>query len=181
MCNYTPSPSHNMVLVPRTASSTHTALPPPKKPARLRTHLLQALCQEVEGVTPSSRVSQARGWIPADHEDHAQRVHLPAGWRDLRHLDGRYAQRPNVNLDEQMHFRRYCPGVFVRPSERRRIGVARVTREASQSSAKPTRQNAACKKPSKRMQLLRMCMLTSAQDGILLVGLHFDNQCQFEY
>ena len=65
-------------------------------------YLLEALGDKVlKGQAPPVQVAEARGRILDNHEDHAVGVHLPAGWVPLSHLDGRDAQRPDVDLSQR--------------------------------------------------------------------------------
>jgi hypothetical protein len=64
-------------------------------------YLKERLRHEVlENGAPLVRLRQARRRVPADHEDDPQRVHVPPGRSQLRHLYGADAQSPHVHLRE---------------------------------------------------------------------------------
>jgi hypothetical protein len=71
--------------------------PPPGGGPRARV-LLEALRYEVAEHRAPGAVPELGRRVARDHEDDAQRVHRPAGRRQLGHLDGADAQRPDVHL-----------------------------------------------------------------------------------
>lgn len=66
------------------------------------THLVEALRHKVVKQLAPLPWLLLQAWrsFPDDHEDDTQRVHLPSGRRQLRHLYRTDAQRPHINLQQ---------------------------------------------------------------------------------